>query len=916
MAALGAAPLPAAPPAPLALAAPLVPHNFRRVTVAGADDTLDYVSTPANAAIVKAFPQLGWIDSSASIPNSRAAPALLLQGILTPAVSAADWDLGWVQAMLDTSELLAVFEPATLGRLADAFESMGLLSRIYLEYNSLFDFLEPLLAGLPSPSPLDLIAGDIVEHSPYLTGGSPAVIAVAGRPAVADVAAVPAVRAVPARRAVGRPGRAGYIPAQRAIASVRAVPARAAVPAIAAVAARPAVPPSGPPELEWWSHVKLTHVVDRNSSFPFMAVARRGMAALDRGSAAARADPTSHVHAASEILVRQIRAALSDPAAGPVACARWFRRFSPRLLTLPTPLRSQSFEPELVEVEMSDDAAYAASSVMQRDVVTAARLDGVGIRKHFPDLHSYLSRLSDTASKISTMDVLLPVLTDKEIVKMGLYARLGPLDTFFKRHSPFITQCFNKGVPVDGADGVTDLLLREHEEWKATGETPSARGDGPDVDDMGSGRAGLTVAALRRALVEDKDFVEAAEEILRADVDTEEGQLEALESALLAGCTIFQRFFARPISLLNRHAVFPVLYKCINKIPLYMGRAQAADEMTGEVPKLKENWLFAKESAHLLFLGKLASLPLLNGKSGALELFNLTASEPFLEVPTDQMYIVESVLELLIPFAKTTFVAAGWQAASATGYTYETLLRRQLQHVKWIRGQGDLEKSMLLSHAQQCFINALADAEEHTMNLLMDPEPASITLGCILPSGGRYDKALAEKTAGAEPILLIRKAFPGMLPASAPRSLEGVVLPSTSSGGKGGPSASPGGGGDGGGGGGGKKDDGDKKQPPKPGSLKKLPTWKDDTHMQLGALVYDVAAICKHYSIDVADFCAPFHLSNKTGGARLALCANWGEEGHTSLTSKCHCVPKSFNIKHIEKNFTTRGEGAGKRKRK
>ena len=50
----------------------------------GADNTLDYLCTPSGAKLVAAFPKLGWLDSSAVVPGTRAAPALAIQGVTCP----------------------------------------------------------------------------------------------------------------------------------------------------------------------------------------------------------------------------------------------------------------------------------------------------------------------------------------------------------------------------------------------------------------------------------------------------------------------------------------------------------------------------------------------------------------------------------------------------------------------------------------------------------------------------------------------------------------------------------------------------------------------------------------------------------------------------------------------------------------
>ena len=66
------------PAPPAAAAAPGIPHNFQEVVIAGADATLSYWACPAGAAIVRALPELGWIDASSILPGHRAAPSLYI----------------------------------------------------------------------------------------------------------------------------------------------------------------------------------------------------------------------------------------------------------------------------------------------------------------------------------------------------------------------------------------------------------------------------------------------------------------------------------------------------------------------------------------------------------------------------------------------------------------------------------------------------------------------------------------------------------------------------------------------------------------------------------------------------------------------------------------------------------------------
>ena len=76
-----APPAPAAGATPNTLPAPAQPHSFTRVTVPGTDKELDYVSVAKGADVVKAFPKLGWVDSSSLAVDTVAAPLLSIAGV-------------------------------------------------------------------------------------------------------------------------------------------------------------------------------------------------------------------------------------------------------------------------------------------------------------------------------------------------------------------------------------------------------------------------------------------------------------------------------------------------------------------------------------------------------------------------------------------------------------------------------------------------------------------------------------------------------------------------------------------------------------------------------------------------------------------------------------------------------------------
>ena len=918
---------------------PAVPHIFTRCTPLGVEPELDYLRVPTGCAVVRAFPLMEWVDVSAIFPGHMAAPALSLQYVLGAPMH-LEWGTAVAAAELRQPELLTMISLNAMERFADAQEGLGVFDKVYTSTRSHFDVLEIALSRCPTPSPFLLGPGELVVPSAFLSAAVPPVLAVIGVAAVpafpgqAAVAAVlarvavagaPGRPAVPAVRARGtRPGAPAVpaVPAVRAVtahagsAAIPFIAARPAIPAVLAVAGRAGVAAGAPAELGWLHLVRLGARVDETSVFPFLAFLRLGAAAPDRCSQMARGDPNSFIREVADSLRAGTLGHSSVTTLGDAALARHFPAFSLALDLLPAALKAHAFDPAALGRELVDAISFSGELAKQ-DAVTAARLTLIG--RDFPSVHDFVQRAPGMAAKVAAIRALAPLGLGYR-AGCSLFDCLDLLDAMLLKHSSLLTQSWNKGLSVVE---VVNLLKIEEAEWKGAGGAAATVADG-SLDATGRAAAslrGVTDAALRRAILEDVEFNAVAETIATLDLETNEGRASALETALLSGLSIFQRFFANPGCLTTKHAAFAALMLCLSELPGYLGRAQATDLTTGEVPELRDGWLFHTDQVDKLFKGRLSEIAWFNSPHGALGLMNLDASEPFLNCPVDQLGIVEAVLEETIPFVRATMIAAGWAAESRAGYTLAGVFERQLAHLRWIRKQGEMEVASLLPHAQACFTQALADCEASHLRMLSHPEPAVAKLDFHLAFGGPYDKALAEKTKGAAPIIFMRRAFPNLLPPSTPRSLAGVRLEAATAAAA---SATPavgnqsGKGGKGGKGGGGKGKG--EESTAQPGSLKGVVWWADATHMKLGTLVYDTTAIAKHYSLD-ADHCFPVLLSTKKGGAALALCPHWGEPGHTSLTSAKHVTPKDWNYTHVCSHMATKAEvnpkGAGdKRKRK
>jgi hypothetical protein len=636
MAALGTVPPATGAPTP-PLPPPATPHTFNRVVVAGVDNELDYVSVRADASVIKGLPRLGWVASPR--PNEKAAPLLSLAGYLCiPSFFEDEYALA-SRAMLNLGEVTMVPSLALLDRCADALDSLKMFSVPLSDTKDFEDKLIPALARAPSPSPFALLAGELLEANPFSVLGTP------------GVPGVPGVRAVPAR------GRGA-----------------ARVPAVRGVAAIPAVPPvpgrAGPPDLEWWSLVKLGDSYDSSSVLPMLDLWRRSALAPDRTSIAARSNPTSRVTAISAILFNHLGWLAGDSAATHPRRARKLRLGGERLRALPEELRSGSFDLDILETEAADDFTYSLKPA-QQDLVTISRF--IYVKRAYGDLFDLVIRFPTGAARRDAIINLSSALPTA-LATGPLFARFEHLNSFVKSNAPLIIQSFNAGMPVGGPDGVIFTLLKQHDEWgkpigSSTGTGVASGLDGAEGPAFGR----PTDLAWRRALVEDPAFSQASERILALDIDTEAGRKSAIEEASSAECVAFQRYFANPSSMITRAPVFAILHRCgWPAVSAYIGEAQATNPRTGEVHELQKQWRPSKASLQQLYGGKFSAWDPLNGPDGAIALANLKASEPMLEVPVEQIYTVAAAIEIAIPFVKASMGAAGWSDTSSVGYTYTT----------------------------------------------------------------------------------------------------------------------------------------------------------------------------------------------------------------------------------------------------
>ena len=261
-------------------------------------------------------------------------------------------------------------------------------------------------------------------------------------------------------------------------------------------------------------------------------------------------------------------------------------------------------------------------------------------------------------------------------------------------------------------------------------------------------------------------------------------------------------------------------------------------------------------------------------------------------------------------------------------------------------GLGGQESQAMLDFAAREFEQALAKAGELVKNILLSGEPADFKLKYLLPYGCEYERNLTAKRESAKGLLLVRRAFPNLLPA-VPRMIPGQselrAPPSAShapsSAGRNNPTARPSAP---------KPPRGGKKkreptpvrssaasappsrpqQPPpakkakptpspapkpqaqrgggeEPGSKAFLAVYLSPTTLFLGGKVYDLAAIAADFQVSVNSKCWPVLLTSKPGDAALALCPHHSKREHANMRCDQHVPPPGWNTATVVSKHST-----------
>ena len=359
------------------------------------------------------------------------------------------------------------------------------------------------------------------------------------------------------------------------------------------------------------------------------------------------------------------------------------------------------------------------------------------------------------------------------------------------------------------------------------------------------------------------------------------------------------------------------------------------------VPEMRA-WTWSEAAFKLWLARRFDEIDFVNGDSGVLGLLNLKEVNGFAAVPKAQIWAVPAVLDYARPFIHRTFTHQGFAHVSSNGYTIATLIDLHKENLLWCRDLGGALVAAQTEFMVQSFLRELKRIGLRTLAKDRAVDPTSVKYDTVAAFGCDYERETKLRKETIEPVRTLRRAMPELLPAPAPKVIEGVrgTPPSDRGAGGAGRGAGSSAGGDGGGGARAAKGRGGDPRPTQPGGVQgragqgaappavvdppgsraSLAFWlgngRGQGDLMLGGDVYDIDKIAAKYSLGRADKDWPVLLSSKPGAAKLTLCPCPQHSAHRGgLSAPAHTAPPGWDPDFNNKNFKREATAAERARR-
>ena len=309
------------------------------------------------------------------------------------------------------------------------------------------------------------------------------------------------------------------------------------------------------------------------------------------------------------------------------------------------------------------------------------------------EVHAALTRLST-------------VLSDAKVLQPSLLDRIHSLELHLRSHEPFLKQAAVEAG--SSLHALVDALVGEAGPFQhsggarlheaAHGAPPTANAPPlPTYQSIESSRHSATFQSVKRL----------AEAIDSATMD---GKMTVLHHGFTIDAPLVKRVLFGGNPIIGRYdELLTQMLHLRTYLPNYLGRAQAIDTITGQVPQRASEWVFGKPDGTFgpnleKFLRfEFASVDWL---ADAVKLKNMLYGTNLGWLHAADHYVVVAALELVKDFMHRTIVAAGGPAlpANAHDLTVLTFFEFYIEHVKMANCLSTkAEQRSWLTHAsQQC----------------------------------------------------------------------------------------------------------------------------------------------------------------------------------------------------------------------
>lgn len=672
--------------------------------------------------------------------------------------------------------------------------------------------------------------------------------------------------------------------------AVRGRGARAAIPA---VPARP-----GPAELASWKRITWKALIDEGLRLdpdnPGLLLSMAlGLTSSCERDATRRYDASRVRLSVAAIVNGATEAMRLGTAPGDAVLAVNIPRYLSRLVSvMPVMLRADGRGYAELESELRDSHIILVGREAEIGSVQWSR-----IYARF-DKWDVLSNFHGKMAAVSDAQIVVEQLATR-FVKSG--AKLAPVVLVLElsralkeaKKTEVISDLFAAGATVQE---VCDELLGQRDSVSAGGSTfTTSTSDGPS-DSAGSGAtpgggSAITAAALERAM--NADFKSTVEE-----ADGQEG-LELLDTISSTNSVLLLRFlyFATPF-LLPKHKIFGVMAKALPNRADFLSECVTTDPNTGKVPDSKATYQVGDTIDKKFWALEWDTMDMVNHDSdnhavgGCLAERYLETGCPYSRIPLDQHYVTESTLLGIKPWFEKLHLGGGGSLKPSQGYTWADAIEKQLSAVRYTEGLPPSERTVWKKWLHTNFVtHALKRACTFAGGVLRSVEPGDEEYGAFLPTDTPFFANIDRKIADAAPVVIVRRAFPTLMPAT-PVQLAGTSSGHGGGGAGGGGLNGPDGGGSSGGGHGNEGGAKGKKRgsAPKKSSLAKMLASGD---LFLASRVYDVKGAAKELGVDVNSKDWAVLFSTKDGKDKLSVCLDPAKHG--GMGSSYHCSVKGFN---------------------